>query len=916
MKLVELVDKLLDILEMEDDYKYFMLDGQTIVLEDYLEIRPQNRNLLEKYIKNGRILVGPWYVLPDEFLVSPEAIIRNLLIGKKICEQFGSRMMIGYIPDPFGHIGQMPQILQGFGIKNACFRRGLADEPIELWWEAPDGSKVLTSYLRDGYDNAVNLPLDSMDNFLSEVNRFSSSLKPYLKTNHLLLMNGSDHIEPDGRTPKCIQFANKRNQEDVLLHSTLEKYFVALEEEINSNNIELPTVHDELRECKRHELLPGVLSTRNWIKQRDQECERLLEKWVEPFTAWASFLDRKAQEKVEKGKQIIEYAWKLLLKCHPHDSICGCSIDQVYKEMAPRFDQVEQIGERIALQSLNRISRHVQTTNKIQEFKSAIVVFNASQYPQTGMVSVEIPLPAGSENLQISDSDGNLLDSESEKKHWQTITELSFDTEGMKSAIFMLSEGKISGMSVLDIGFSRIGQKVEIELVLDQNSVPNLSVLEKAKHEIVRFFEDITIQEYAIKARTPVVCNIRMLAEKVPGFGYKTFWVKSDDTKEKTAQILDESYIENEFIHISVDPKLNKIVLLDKESGSTFVGLNEFEDSGDAGDKYNYNPPPENETVYSKIQAFSISKTVNQQVLNIKYSLQVPNALSDDRKTRIETIDNLNIESEMILTNGVPRIDIKTTLDNQAKDHRLRVLFPTGIATKEYITDNHFLHTKREITEFAFQDGWMEQPRPEVPQRLFSMVSKNEKGILVANCGLPEVEVFQDDNAKAVIAITLLRCTGWLSRDDLKLRPRAAGPVVPTPDAQELGKHVFNYSIIPFGKDYDKAVQEAQNFDSPLRAIFTDLHQGELPSQNSFIKIQPTDFEISTIKLAEDGSGWIVRGVNQNDENIKVSISSEITFNQVFIGQLDEQKVTKIEPNGNTILINAEGHQIKTIRFE
>ncbi|MCK4961620.1 MAG: hypothetical protein KAS19_03995, partial [Anaerolineales bacterium] len=158
IKLVHLIDMLLDILDHDPAFTHFTLDGQTIILEDYLEIRPERESDLIRHIRSGRLLIGPWYILPDEFLVSPEATVRNLLQGGSLCDRFGARMDIGYLPDPFGHIGQMPQILLGFGIEMAAFRRGLADEPCELWWQAPDGSRVLTAYLRDGYDNAARLP--------------------------------------------------------------------------------------------------------------------------------------------------------------------------------------------------------------------------------------------------------------------------------------------------------------------------------------------------------------------------------------------------------------------------------------------------------------------------------------------------------------------------------------------------------------------------------------------------------------------------------------------------------------------------------------------------------------------------------------------------------------------------------------
>ena len=158
LKLVHLVDELLDLLEKDPHFKFFMLDGQTIALDDYLAMRPKKEALLRKHIRNGRILIGPWHILPDMYLVGPELHIRNLLQGDRTARRFGSKMMVGYIPDPFGHPGQLPQILRGFGIETACLWRGLDEEPTEFWWEAPDGSRVLMAYLRDGYGNGASLP--------------------------------------------------------------------------------------------------------------------------------------------------------------------------------------------------------------------------------------------------------------------------------------------------------------------------------------------------------------------------------------------------------------------------------------------------------------------------------------------------------------------------------------------------------------------------------------------------------------------------------------------------------------------------------------------------------------------------------------------------------------------------------------
>src|SRR5512146_2749524 len=195
LRLVHLVDGLLDLLASDRSYKHFMLDGQTIVLDDYLQIRPEAEPALRRQVRAGRLLIGPWHILPDMFLVGPEAHIRNLLEGDRQARRFGSKMRIGYMPDSFGHIGQMPQILRGFGIDNASVWRGLDDQPTEFWWQSPDGSRVLMHYLRDSYSNGASLTATVPEQFTSQLNEEADLLAAHSPVTDLLVMFGTDHME-------------------------------------------------------------------------------------------------------------------------------------------------------------------------------------------------------------------------------------------------------------------------------------------------------------------------------------------------------------------------------------------------------------------------------------------------------------------------------------------------------------------------------------------------------------------------------------------------------------------------------------------------------------------------------------------------------------------------------------------------
>src|SRR5438876_8204328 len=212
MRLVRTIDKLLDILDSDPKFSYFMLDGQTIVLDDYLEVRPEQEEHLKRYTRSGRVLVGPWYLQPDEFLVSGESLVRNLQIGLQRAAEFGEPMRVGYVPDCFGHIAQLPQILRGFDIDSAIFWRGVGAEAqkSEFYWAAPDGTRVLVIHLADplGYSNARQMPL-TPDEFVTRVELLTANILPKATTNTLLFMNGSDHLEVQEGLPEVIEAANK-----------------------------------------------------------------------------------------------------------------------------------------------------------------------------------------------------------------------------------------------------------------------------------------------------------------------------------------------------------------------------------------------------------------------------------------------------------------------------------------------------------------------------------------------------------------------------------------------------------------------------------------------------------------------------------------------------------------------------------
>ncbi len=983
LKLVHLIDGLLDILEHDKNYRHFMLDGQTIVLDDYLQIRPEREADLRRFIKKRRILIGPWHILPDEFLVSPEATIRNLLQGDRTCRKFGAKMMVGYIPDPFGHIGQMPQILRGFGIETACVQRGLSDEPCEFWWESPDGSRVFMAYLRDGYGNAAALPTSDRVRFVTEVGRLRDSLIPHTQTatrnSHFLLMQGTDHMQPPPDTAKAIKSANGKLNGDILIHSTLPEYIRAAKLSVNSE--QLPVVTGELRASKRHNLLPAVLSARIWIKQRNRACETLLEKWVEPFSTFARLqvgtFERSnlpTFQRLENPAPIVRQAWRLLMENHPHDSICGCSIDQVHDEMKVRFDQVEQIGEEITKQSLNVLANMVDTRrfsesasqrfhnpssaishspSAISHPPSAIVVFNPIDGPRTDAVTAEIELPPDTGNFEISDESGTTIPHQTIGLGSRELIRVTMNAKELQSAFGNIHAGRVAGMVIQDISLRREGAQVFIEAVLSESGEPNFTVWNSTLQQIEGYLRDPSITTYNVHARSIAATRLVFSAPEVPGHGWRTFFVHPRPGKDEApvrlpplARLLmplarlpivqklatrpryssAAQTIENEFFKVRVENN-GTLSILATRSGGEYRGLNRFVDGGDCGDEYNYCPPVSDHVVKARLKGVRLHSGAVRQTLEVLLELRVPAELAPDRKSRSRQTVVIPITTHVSLITGVPRVDIRTEITNTAKDHRLRVHFPAPFAVTEADYDGHFEFVRRPIGIPIFDESWGEQPRPEVPQRAFTDISDGKIGLMIANRGLPEVEVLLKNpfpsrkrvpESQTEIALTLLRCVGWLSRDDFANRKGHAGPFLPTPGAQMIGKLMFEYSIIPHavGRDGILPYDQAYAFETPMRAVSTGLHGDDLPVNGSFVSVEPREFVISAIKEAEDGRGWLVRGYNIADEEIKVTLKPWRKFKHIELVNLAEERLATLKPNADgSVSLAAGKHEILTVLF-
>ena len=379
-RLVKVMDSLLELMENDPAF-CFTLDGQAIILEDYLQLRPQNEQRLRALIGTGRLAVGPWYVLPDEFLVSGEALIRNLERGHQVCSRFGFPMAVGYLPDQFGHSAAMPQILTGFGLDTAVLWRGVPPQidRVLFWWEDPDGQRVLVVYLATSYSNGKPLLMGDPDGGEPErplettLRQIATDLEPfrtYLENLPVLVIYGRDHAP-----------ARPRPIHPWVEIGTMEGFARLVRERMQFNHNRLPVHRGELYSPARSPILSGVLSTRMWIKQADREISTLLENYAEPL---ATMLHMAGQEPSSYPGPELELAWKYLLQNQPHDSACGCSVDPVHRDMAYRYRQARLLAATVIDTARSRLRELVQA-HAGTESPGGVLVINTSGVRQAVM---------------------------------------------------------------------------------------------------------------------------------------------------------------------------------------------------------------------------------------------------------------------------------------------------------------------------------------------------------------------------------------------------------------------------------------------------------------------------------------------------------------------------------------------------
>src|SRR5581483_8201781 len=356
-------------LDADPSFAPFLLDGQMAVVDDYRAVRPGAQAALRRLAASGRLATGPWYILMDEFLVSGETIVRNLQMGLDRAAEFGGAMPVGYLPDMFGHIAQMPQLLRQFGLEHAVVWRGVPSsvDRSAFWWSAPDGSTVRAEYLVQGYGNGAYLP-DDAKALVAAIADFEHDWEGFL-TGPILWMNGTDHLVPQLRLGRLVAEANEIQDDYELIVTSLADHLA------HASVDDLPSWTGELRSGARANLLMGVTSNRVDVRQAAARAERALER---AETLAALFLGPERWPDA-----LLHEAWLQVVRNAAHDSICACSIDEVCDAVLVRYREAARIGEGLAQRALDALGASVAG--------DAPVAVNPTARTRSGLVEIVVP---------------------------------------------------------------------------------------------------------------------------------------------------------------------------------------------------------------------------------------------------------------------------------------------------------------------------------------------------------------------------------------------------------------------------------------------------------------------------------------------------------------------------------------------
>ena len=834
-RLVDMIDGLIKGLEEMPDYGIFHFDGQTIVLEDYLEIRPEMRGRLEALIKKGKILIGPWYDMPDEFLVSGESLIKNLRVGMDISRSWGVEpCKNAYICDIFGHSSQTPQIFAGMGLYHTVLGRGTNEheDPKNFIWQALDGSEVMTFRLNDrdgygdfsGYANRNKLD-EKTDEELDEL------IKAYIdeemsKSNlpDLLIMDAIDHMPLRASTPRILASMRRVYPEANVYHCSIEEFNRRQSEQKDKLEVRRGEI---CRPAKQKfgfiHVITNTLSSRYPLKRYNDMNQTTLEKWAAPLYAF---------HMTDMSEGFLRLADRYLLKNHPHDSICGCSIDQVHRDMMYRFDQTRLICDEI-----------------MNPFKKALAG-DLSAYEITPVEEAEgirlrvfNPLPYRTRRTVTAKVDLSSLPTYSEPFGYEKIPAFRmYDAKGDEVPYGYVGEGL---KKVYEISFeSELSPCGVTEFYLCPSKTPT---------------------RYPVKLLRGVTCA------------------------------------EGDLVSVSVNSD-GTVDMTDRRTGEVYKNLLTLVDDGEIGDGW-YHCCPNIDKVVTQTAADVqvIENSAVRTTFRITQKMMLPDHV--DKLPVIKRSDDLvefKVVHDVTVAKGDAGITVHTVIDNNVKDHRLRLRLPSVVDGDTYEAAQAFGYVSRKCGEDTSTADWRE----------YGWAERNMAGICAKRKG--------NRGLAFVSAYGLHECGVWENGDmDITLF-RAFSKTVGThgePDGELLERLEFSYKIISFGeKDSFASLAREQDFLSAGICSATSTSGSKARVYRSMIEVEGEDIVYSTANLLPDGASEI-RVFNDSEKFAPAKITLPYGAHDTTMVELDGRHVCDLEIKDGAVEFTLPAFRIATVKF-
>ncbi len=702
--LVPVMDKVIETLEQDTEFALFTLDGQTCVLEDYLAVRPENAERLANLIRSGRLVIGPWYTMPDEFLTSAESLIQNLLLGHRIAKRYGAApLKTGYICDTFGHAANLPQLLSGFGISTALISRGTNDSELECFfdWKAPDGSHAYTFKAPEtcGYGSfyyeAISPFAPNYEEHLDEITELAIQYveRELTRTSlpYVLLMDGMDHEIIHPFMPQILKrleehfecpILQKRLDElPSLMHGSLPKRSGELASHGQANVMHI-------------KLIPHTLSSRYDLKRANDDCQNLLEHYALPAAAICRLFGRHEQA------AYLPYVYRLLLQNHAHDSICGCSIDAVHREMLTRFEKVQ----RTVLEYFRRFCEISYQESRSENGDCIVKLFSPLPYEYTGLLEFDIEFPPDF-----------------------PVTSLPYIKYEQRNAF----------------------------LIYDENG-------KEVFYNIVQVKRGHQVKMFGGNTHPADVHQVAVQGTLRP-MGFTCFTIRPNHLPYRITDRFSTgpSSCRNDLIEFRIHPD-GTVYIKDLETGQIYDHLHSFSDCCEAGDGWFHIRPMADEIISSSGCRVTIAKTFDGYAacrFLVRYELLLPREKHTENgiSCRSKELVPYHISSEFTISRTSKLVTVRTEIENTVLDHRLQLHLPTGVSASSYFASQCELIVERPVGLDTSHYDWKECDITEYPFESMTWLRSDTRGLLfLSGGGLHEVSCPDDEENS--IDITLLRC--------------------------------------------------------------------------------------------------------------------------------------------------------------